>query len=226
VSVRQKGVGDLQNFVYLLVDEPSGEAMAIDSGWDIDPIVSMIRAEGLDLKFAVATHHHSDHTSSLWQLGRMFDAKVVAYKSSPISYDLGVEDGDSLKIGEVVARILHTPGHSEDGICVFDGKHLFTGDTLLIGSCGRTDLVGGSPRKMYRSLHSVILRLPPETVIYPGHDWGEVPFRRLSDEARLNPSLQARSYAEFLRFTRKQSSKPASGAEHLAQRRGAYQPGR
>jgi len=191
-------VGDEQNFVYLLVDEPSGEAMAIDSGWEIDPIVTAVRTERLDLKYALATHHHSDHTASLWQLARVFDAKVVAHRSSSITFDVGVDDGDTLRMGETEAKILYTPGHSEDSICVFDGKHLFTGDTLLIGGCGKTNFEGGSTRKMYRSLHSVILRLPPETVIYPGHDSGEVPFRNLSAEAKVNPALLARSYKKFL----------------------------
>ena len=203
VSVRQMKVGDEQNFVYLLVDEPSCAAMAIDSGWEIDPIVATVRSENLDLKYAVATHHHSDHASTLWQLGRMFDAKVVAHKSSPLYHDIAVDDGDTLKIGAKEVRFLHTPGHTEDSICIYDGKHLFSGDTILIGNCGRTDLPGGSPREMYRSLHSVILRLPPNTVIYPGHDYGEVPFRKLSAEARVNPALLAKSYGEFCRTIRK-----------------------
>jgi glyoxylase-like metal-dependent hydrolase (beta-lactamase superfamily II) len=196
-------VGDEQNFVYLLVDEPSGEALAVDSGWEIEPIVTAVRTERLDLKYAVATHHHSDHTATLWQLARMFDTKVVAHRSSTISFDTGVDDGDTLKIGETEAKILHTPGHSEDSICVYDGKHLFTGDTLLVGRCGRTDLEGGSTMKLYRSIHSVILKLPPKTVIYPGHDTGEVPFSTLSAEVRLNPALQAEDYKKFGRLLRK-----------------------
>jgi len=198
-------VGDEQNFVYLLVNEPSSEAIAIDSGWEIDPIASVVRSEKLDLKYAVATHHHSDHASTLWQLSRMFEAKVVAYKGSPIPCDLAVDDGDTLRIGEKEVEILHTPGHTEDSICLYDGKHLFTGDTLLIGNCGRTDFAEGSPRQMYRSLHMVILKLPPETMIYPGHDCGEVPFRELSVEARLNPALLARSYEEFRLLFRKKA---------------------
>lgn len=203
MSVRQMKVGDQQNFVYLLVDEPSGEAMGIDSGWEIDPIVAIVRAEKLDLKYAVATHHHSDHTATLWQLGRLFDATIVAHSSSPLSHDCGVDDGDVLRIGEREVKVLHTPGHTEDSICLYDGNHLFTGDALLIGSCGRTDFVGGSPEQMFRSLHSVILNLPPETIIYPGHDYGEVPFRKLAAEAKVNPALLAKSYPEFLRILRK-----------------------
>jgi hydroxyacylglutathione hydrolase len=203
LSVRQMKVGDEENLVYLLIDEPSGEAIAIDSGWEFDPIVSAARDEKLDVKYAVATHHHSDHTATLWQLGREFDAKVVAHRSSPIPHDLDVDDGDILRIGGQKVKVLHTPGHTEDSICLYDGKHLFTGDTLLIGGCGRTDFVGGSPRQMFRSLHSIILNLPPGTVIYPGHDFGEVQSRRLSAEARANPALMAKSYEEFRRILRK-----------------------
>jgi glyoxylase-like metal-dependent hydrolase (beta-lactamase superfamily II) len=196
-------VGDQQNFVYLLIDEPSGEAIVIDSGWEIEPIVNIARAEKLDVKYAVATHHHSDHTATMWQLGRLFDAKIVAHVSSPMSHDLDVDDGDTLRIGGLEVKILHTPGHTEDSICLYDGKHVFTGDVLLIGSCGRTNFEGGSPRQMFRSLHSVILKLPPETIIYPGHDYGKVPFRKLSAEARVNPALLAKSYKEFGRILRK-----------------------
>jgi len=212
-------VGDQQNFVYLLVDEPSGEAVVIDSGWEIDPIVSAVRAEKLDVKYAVATHHHSDHTATLWQLGRLFDAKIVAHRNSPAPHDLDVDDGDTLRIGGLEVKVLYTPGHTEDSICLYDGKHLFTGDTLLMGSCGRTDLVGGSLKQMFRSLHSIILNLPPKTMIYPGHDYGEVPFRKLSAEARVNPALQARSYEEFKDVVRSRS--PSQGPRPTVRGHGA-----
>jgi hydroxyacylglutathione hydrolase len=198
MSVRQMKVGDQQNFVYLLVDDPSGEAVVFDSGWETDPILSVVREEKLEIEYVVASHHHSDHTATLRELARVFDAKVVAHRSSPISYDLGVEDGDQLRAGGLTVRILHTPGHTEDSICIYDGRNLLAGDTLVIGSCGRTDMLGGSPKEMYRSLRTVILKLPPETMVYPGHDYGDVPCRRLSDEFKLNPALSARTYAKFL----------------------------
>ena len=208
VSVRQMKLGDEQNFVYLLVYEPSGEALVIDSGWDIEPILSVVRSENLNVKYGVATHHHSDHASTLLQLGRVLDAKIVAHASSPIPHDLSVDDGDILRIGGTEAEILHTPGHTEDSICIYDGAHLFSGDTLLIGNCGRTDFVGGSPRKLYTSLQSVILKLPSETEVYPGHDWGEVPFRKLGPEARTNPALLVKSYAEFRRLCERNTTNP------------------
>ena len=203
MSIRQIRVGTLQNLVYLLVDEPTGEAMVIDSGWDVDPIVGAARDEGLSVKYAVATHHHSDHADTLSQLAQLLDAKVVAYKDSPMLYDIPIAGNQVLEFGESKARMLHTPGHTEDSICIFDGENLFTGDTLLIGGCGRTDLLGGSPKKMYKSLRALMLGLPPRTMVYPGHDYGDVPSRKLGDEAKLNPALMARSYREFLRLPRR-----------------------
>jgi len=201
MSVRQLRVGDMRNFAYLLIDDESGEAMAVDSGWDVDPIVSMVREENVEVKFAVATHHHSDHVATLWQLARVFDAKIVAHRSSPISHDIDVDGGDILRIGGKKVKILHTPGHTEDSICIYDGENLLTGDTLLIGSPGRTDFEGGSPQKLYKSLHLTILKLPPRTMIYPGHDYGKVPFRTLAEEKKANPALMARNYREFLSTT-------------------------
>jgi hydroxyacylglutathione hydrolase len=198
--VRQMKVGPMQNFVYLLVDDSSREAMVIDSGWETDEILVAVRKEKLEARFVVATHHHSDHTSTIWNMARALNAKVVAHKNSPIAHDVSVDGGDALPLGGVKVKVLYTPGHTEDSICLYDGESLFTGDTLFIGNCGRTDLPGGSPAKMFESLHSIILKLPPETRIYPGHDYGEVPFRSLSEEAKLNPTLLAKTYSQFLRI--------------------------
>jgi glyoxylase-like metal-dependent hydrolase (beta-lactamase superfamily II) len=196
--VKQMRVGKMQNFVYLLADELSKEAIAVDSGWETDPIVERAARDGLRVKFAVATHNHFDHTSTLQELAKMLYAKVVAHENSPIPHDLSVKDGDILRLGRKNVRVIYTPGHTEDSICLYDGENLFTGDTLFIGNCGRTDLPGGSPEKMFKSLHNVILKLPAETIVYPGHDYGDAPFRKLGEEARLNPTLCVRSYSEFL----------------------------
>jgi glyoxylase-like metal-dependent hydrolase (beta-lactamase superfamily II) len=174
--------------------------MAIDSGWETGPIVAAAREEELEVNFVVATHHYPDHTTTIWELARKLDAKVVAHRSSPFAHDMSVSDGGILQIGNRKVRVLHTPGHTEDSICVYDGKNLPTGDMLFIGNCGRTDLPGGSPMKMFESLHSVILKLLPETTVYPGHDYGEAPFRTLSEEAKLNPTLLVKTYSQFLRI--------------------------
>lgn len=198
MMVTQIRVGNMQNLVYLVADESSKEALAIDSGWETSPIVMIAKNEGMRVKFAVATHNHFDHTSTLQELAQKLEAKVVAHRNSPIVHDVSVDNGDILQIGSKEVKVFYTPGHTEDSICLYDRENVFTGDTLFIGNCGRTDLPGGSPEKMFRSLHQVILNLPPGTRVYPGHDYGEVPSRKLADEARLNPTLSVKSYEEFL----------------------------
>jgi glyoxylase-like metal-dependent hydrolase (beta-lactamase superfamily II) len=195
--VRQMGVGTMQNFVYLLADGPGGEALVVDSGWEIKPILDAVAKAKVTVRFAVATHNHFDHTSSLRELADALGAKVVAHERSPIDHDLSVKGGDVLGLGKVEVKVIYTPGHTEDSICIYDGKDLFTGDTLFIGNCGRTDLPGGSAKELFRSLHDVILKLPPSTIIYPGHDYGDVPHRSLGEEALSNPALSARTYADF-----------------------------
>ena len=195
--VRQIAVGPMQNFVYLLADKPGGEGLVVDSGWEIDPIVSAAEKASVSVKFVVATHNHFDHTSSLRELADSLGAKVVAHERSSIEHDISVDGGDILTLGKAEVKVIYTPGHTEDSICLYDGEDLFTGDTLFIGNCGRTDLPGGSSRELFRSLHDVILRLPPSTIIYPGHDYGDVPHRSLGEEAQSNPVLSARSYADF-----------------------------
>lgn len=195
--VRQIGVGTMQNFVYLLADAPGGEALVVDSGWETEPILTAVKEAHVRVKFAVATHNHFDHTASLRELAGSLGAKVVAHERSPIDHDISVKEGDFIAVGRAKTRVIYTPGHTKDSICIYDGENLFTGDTLFIGNCGRTDLPGGSTEEMFRSLHDVILRLPPSTIIYPGHDYGDVPSRSLGEEALSNPTLSARTYEEF-----------------------------
>jgi hydroxyacylglutathione hydrolase len=197
MKVIQIRVGPMENFAYLLMDEESREAMAIDSGWETGPIVKAAQKEGMKVKYVVATHGHFDHVETIRELATKLGAKLVAYESSAIEPDLKVKGGDTLRLGSSVVEVIHTPGHTEDSISLFDGKDLFTGDTLFIGNCGRTDLPGGSAEKLFDSLHRVIMALPPETVIYPGHDYGEVPHRSIGEERKTNPTLLARNLREF-----------------------------
>lgn len=197
IVVRQIPVGPMKNLAYLVMDDASREAMAVDSGWETGPIVRAAKAEGMRVKFVVTTHGHFDHVETIRELADLLGAKIVAHERSEVPADLKVKDGDVLELGTERVRVVYTPGHTQDSICLFDGADLFTGDTLFIGNCGRTDLPGGSTEQLFESLHDVILKLPPATVIYPGHDYGDVPSRRLGEEARLNPTLLARNLAEF-----------------------------
>ena len=186
----------MANFVYLVVDEASREAMVVDSGWETDPIEAAVKETRAEVKFAVATHEHFDHVSTISELASNLGARVVAHVNSPIECDLRVRGGEELKLGGRAVRVLHTPGHTEDSICLHDGAEVFTGDTLFVGTIGRFD--GERAEAMYTSLHEVLLRLPPSTVMYPGHDYGEVPWRTLGEERRDNPFLMTRDLRSFL----------------------------
>ena len=186
----------MANFVYLVVDEGSREGMVVDSGWETEPIEKAAGELGANVKFAVATHEHFDHTSTIQEVAGKLGAKVVAHENSPIECELRVRDGEELKLGGKGVRVLHTPGHTEDSICLYDGREVFTGDTLFVGTIGRFDRERAEA--MYTSLYDVILRLPPATVVYPGHDYGEVRSRTLKEEKAANPFLMTRDFRSFL----------------------------
>jgi glyoxylase-like metal-dependent hydrolase (beta-lactamase superfamily II) len=194
--VKQIPVGTMANFVYLVVDEESREGMVVDSGWETKPIEDAVEKTGAKVKFVVATHEHFDHVSTIPELASKLGAKVVAHENSPVECNVRVRDGDQLRLGGKVVRVLHTPGHTEDSICLYDGREVFTGDTLFVGTIGRFDRERAEA--MYTSLHEVVLRLPPGTILYPGHDYGEVRSRTLKEERASNPFLMTRDFRSFL----------------------------
>jgi hydroxyacylglutathione hydrolase len=196
MEVRQLRVGPMANFVYLVMDLETRKALVVDSGWETGPITRAAEELGAKVEFVVATHEHFDHTSTLRDTAEAFGAKVVAHVDSPIDCDLRVEGGKKLKLGGRAMEILHTPGHTADSICLYDGKEVFTGDLLFVGTIGR--FAKEDAPDMFRSLHETVLRLPPGTVVYPGHDYGEVPSRTLGEEARLNPFLMAGDLRTFV----------------------------
>lgn len=199
MKVFQIPVGPMQNFSYLVKDDTS-EAMAIDSGWEVEPIVRVANEQKMKVKFVCATHGHYDHVRTIGTLADELGATTVAFRGAKVGQRRSVRDGETLAIGDSEVRVLHTPGHTEDSVCYFDGTNLFTGDTLFIEAWGRTDMEGGSDSKLFASLHETILRLPPTTVVYPGHDYGSVPSRSLGEEAKKNPALFVRSLGEFERL--------------------------
>lgn len=194
--VKQIPVGTMANFVYLVIDEKTREAMVVDSGWETGPIEDAVRQTGAKVKYVVATHEHFDHVSSIPELASKLGAKVVAHENSPMAVDVRVKDGDELKLGGTSIHVLFTPGHTEDSICLYDGKEVFTGDMLFVGTIGRFDRERAE--EMYHSLHEVILGLPPKTVVYPGHDYGDARSRTLVEERITNPFLMTRDLRSFL----------------------------
>ena len=189
------------NFSYIIADEATREAAVVDSSFNAGEIIRVLKTERLTLKYVINTHGHSDHTAGNTELLSVFNAKTVAHKLSRINADIKVDDDDSINVGNVPIKVIHTPGHTPDGICLLvDNQKLLTGDTLFVGECGRTDLPGGNSRSLYDSLFNKLLKLDDAVEVYPGHDYGPKPYSTIGEQRRTNYVLQPRSLAEFIAF--------------------------
>ncbi len=189
------------NFSYIIADEATREAAVVDSSFNAGEIIRVLNAERLTLKYVVNTHGHSDHTAGNTELLSVFNAQTVAHKLSRLDADIKVDDGDTIRVGSVPIKVIYTPGHTPDGICLLvDNKKLLTGDTLFVGECGRTDLPGGNSRILYDSLFNKLLKLADDIEVYPGHDYGPKPSSTIGEQRRTNYVLQPRSVTEFVAF--------------------------
>ncbi len=196
-QVQQHG----DNFSYIIADDKTREAVVVDPSYNAGEITRILKTEELHLKYLINTHGHSDHTAGNEELRFNFGAKTVAHKLSGIKPDVAVEDGGEIQVGAVQIKVIYTPGHTPDGICLLvEGKKLLTGDTLFVGECGRTDMAGGDSATLYRSLFNKLLKLNDDIEVYPGHDYGSRPRSTIGDERRTNYVLKPRTVEEFKAF--------------------------
>jgi len=165
----------------------------------IDRYHALAVRDGLRVKFVVDTHTHADHFSATRQIGEALGVPVVMnrYSAAPFA-DMRLDDGDMLAVGNLRLRALHTPGHTRDSMCLVMDDRVFTGDTLLIGGTGRTDLPTGDPEMLYDSLFNRLLKLDPKTLVYPAHDYKGRTNSTVGDEIANNPRLQQRERAAFV----------------------------
>jgi hydroxyacylglutathione hydrolase len=217
VYLKQMELGPMQNFVYLIGDPATRECVVVDPAWEIDTIVDTAQADGFSITGALVTHTHQDHVGGSlesWGMpGRIpgveellekVRAKVYVHKAEReflkgFGSDLvKVDNHDTLPVGRLTLEFLHTPGHTPGSQCFLVDGRLVSGDTLFIGSCGRTDLPGSDPSEMYFSLTQRLGALPDQTILLPGHNYGGVS-STLGNEKRQNPFMRFASLGEFLR---------------------------
>jgi hydroxyacylglutathione hydrolase len=200
-------VGLLQCNCSIVGDEGTREAMVIDPGDEIEQILSIIERHGLTVKQIVVTHAHIDHVGGAMKLKRRTGAPILLNQNDEmllkmldvqaswlgmappeaVSVDQHLGDADQLRAGGLSATVMHTPGHTEGSVCLYFAaqQKLIAGDTLFAGGIGRTDLPGGSMRKILQSLHTRVLALPDETIVIPGHG----PTTSIGEERETNPFL-------------------------------------
>lgn len=207
------------NFVYLIGDRATGEAVAVDLAYDIPGALDVLAADGMKLTGVLATHFHPDHVGGDL-MGHHIDgiAEVLAATSVPVHVQAdesqwvqvatGVsaddlvthQSGDIVRVGDVEVTLIHTPGHTPGSQCFLVENCLVAGDTLFLNGCGRTDLPGGDPAQMYESLTQRLARVPDEAVLYPGHLYSEKPSASMAETRSRNMVFRPQSVDEWLRI--------------------------
>ncbi len=203
-------VGPLAVCCYFVICPATQKAAIIDPGGDEDLILGKIKSLGLKVSYILATHGHADHVCGAWRLRRELDAPLAMHKDDDEFFrtpeamaifsawgfepnepaDLTFEDGEVFSIGKIHLKVIHTPGHSPGSVCFYDEeRYIFTGDTLFVGAVGRSDLPGGNFQEMLRSIEKKLLVLPDETIILPGHDYGDRPYSTIGQEKKTNPYI-------------------------------------
>jgi len=207
--IRGFEIGPFWTNCYIVGSESTGEGMIIDPAADPDFIMKQVKKLNLDIKIIVATHTHPDHLMALGAIkketgasfalheaepsgkraagaSRMISLMVGSPVEPPPDPDIVLKDGDIVEVGDLKFTVLHTPGHSPGGICLYGNGVVFVGDTLFNLSVGRTDFPGCSHDVLIDSIQRKLIVLPEDTTVYPGHG----PKTTIGDERRHNPFLR------------------------------------
>jgi len=208
--VEQYEVGNFAVFCYLIGDEQTKEGLFIDPADDTDRLISEAKSQGLNkIKYIVNTHSHVDHIMGNAEMVKKTGAKIVIHEQDAIPLtrtpsdflmmfkakpsppaDVQVKDGDIIQVGKISLKVIHTPGHSPGGMSLYTDGMVFTGDSLFVGSVGRTDFPGSSWDVLEASITNKLFVLPGDTVVYPGHNYGPTPSSTIQYERRHNPFVR------------------------------------
>ena len=207
--IRQYEVGSFNIFAYLIGDEQTKEGLFIDPAAEHDLLIQEAESHGLTIKYIVNTHSHIDHIMGNKEMIQRTGAKIIIHEAdapglvhtprnlldmfgavpSPPA-DILVSEGNVIQVGGVQLQVIHTPGHTPGGMCLFIDGMVFTGDTLFVGSIGRTDLPGCSFEDLEKSIRTKLYTLPDDTVVFPGHNYGMQPTSTIAQERRANAFIR------------------------------------
>lgn len=213
--LKQMEVGPMANFVYLVGDAATREVVLVDPAWQMDTIFRTLEQENLKLRGALITHSHYDHCNGIDELLQRADVPIYVNReeadfskahaganelfwSFPEEHIKKVNSGDSIRLGGVDISFLHTPGHTPGSQCFLVKNNLISGDTLFIKGCGRVDFPGGNAKQMFESLTQKLMKLPDDTVLYPGHFYGDEAHSKIETEKKYNPYFLAGNLETFM----------------------------
>jgi glyoxylase-like metal-dependent hydrolase (beta-lactamase superfamily II) len=187
-------------YTYIVGDPDKGEAVIVDPVREhVTRDLEVIGSMGMRLVWILETHVHADHITGARALGARTGARsAVSQHCGASGFDRLMDDGDIVVFGNELIRVISTPGHTPGSSCFLWRDRLLTGDTLLIGGCGRTDFQNGSAAALYDSISGKLFALPDDTLVYPGHDYKGRRVSTIGEEKATNPRLAGKSRDEFI----------------------------
>ena len=204
-SIHALELGPMENFIYLIHDHATNRAAVVDPAWDVPQVLRLAGKQGVRITDILLTHSHHDHINGISDVLDKYDAQLHLMKDEAQFWGQALDmptlhhGGDVIALGETQIKTLLTPGHTPGSACYHVGNELITGDTLFVTRCGRADLRNGDPAALYHSL----LRLaayPPETKVYPGHDYGPKPNSTIAFEREHNDFIKCPDLESFIRL--------------------------
>ena len=202
--IEQFELGPMENYIYFIGDKSSKEITVVDPAWDVDFIRAQAKEKGYEIKAALITHGHPDHTNGIDELLKTHDIPVYVSEHEaefykPIGENIkDVKLDDRLKIGNINIEFMHTPGHTPGSQCFLVDNNLVAGDTLFLDGCGRCDMPGGDAELMYDTIYNRLMKLPDHTVIYPGHNYHHLKCDQLEHQKKTNPYMNCANLQEFV----------------------------
>ena len=187
-------------YTYLIASAKGREAVIIDPVLEnVDEYIQLLNELDLKLVKVIDTHIHADHVTGATKLKQATNCITLMGEHTPADMvEIKVKDNELIKIDGLKIKSLYTPGHTSDSYSFLLDNYLFSGDTLLINGTGRTDFQNGSSKDAYNSLFNNILKLPEETLVYPGHDYNGKFSSTIGNEKKFNPRLQVKSVDEYV----------------------------
>ena len=197
-----KQVFDIKSstYTYFIASAKGREAVIIDPVIEnVDTYIKILKELDLKLVKVIDTHIHADHVTGATKLKKATNCLTIMGEHTPAdAVEIKVKDNEIIKIDQLEIKAIYTPGHTSDSYSFLMQKFLFSGDTLLINGTGRTDFQNGSSKEAYNSIFNRLLKLPSDTVLYPGHDYNGKKSSTIGDEKKFNPRLQVNSVDEYV----------------------------
>ena len=187
-------------YTYIIASAKGREAVIIDPVIEnVESYISILNELELKLVKVIDTHIHADHVTGASKLKQSTNCSTIMGEHTPAdTVDIKLKDDDIIKIDQLEIKAMYTPGHTSDSYSFLMNKYLFSGDTLLINGTGRTDFQNGSSKDAYNSIFNRLLKLPEDTILYPGHDYNGKVSSTIGNEKKFNPRLQVRNVDEYV----------------------------